>query len=206
MLISLMIFYLFKQKTAYEMRISDWSSDVCSSDLPELTALVRVPRHAHLAHLREELDALARVQAEAAAEAAGYERLGGQGAGRAAARDPGERLGELLSLLEIHLQRIGRGAQAFLQRVEADVHVAQGTLQRVVADELLLRVSDLAGGAADELGNSERRDAADQPSQPGKQAAAHAGRDGAAGDVARRPHGIPEIGRASWRERVCQYV
>src|SRR3546814_4220293 len=31
----LMFFYLFffKQKTAYEMRISDWSSDVCSSDL-----------------------------------------------------------------------------------------------------------------------------------------------------------------------------
>src|SRR3546814_12582182 len=28
-----MIFFFFKQKTAYEMRISDWSSDVCSSDL-----------------------------------------------------------------------------------------------------------------------------------------------------------------------------
>src|SRR3546814_11701225 len=28
-----MHFFLFKQKTAYEMRISDWSSDVCSSDL-----------------------------------------------------------------------------------------------------------------------------------------------------------------------------
>src|SRR3546814_18847180 len=27
------IFFFFKQKTAYEMRISDWSSDVCSSDL-----------------------------------------------------------------------------------------------------------------------------------------------------------------------------
>src|SRR3546814_4454683 len=26
-------FFVFKQKTAYEMRISDWSSDVCSSDL-----------------------------------------------------------------------------------------------------------------------------------------------------------------------------
>src|SRR3546814_3998691 len=26
-------FFLFKQKTAYEMRISDWSSDVCSTDL-----------------------------------------------------------------------------------------------------------------------------------------------------------------------------
>src|SRR3546814_2404165 len=29
----LIIFFFFKQKTAYEMRISDWSSDVCSSDL-----------------------------------------------------------------------------------------------------------------------------------------------------------------------------
>src|SRR3546814_1000852 len=29
----LMFFFFFKQKTAYEMRISDWSSDVCSSDL-----------------------------------------------------------------------------------------------------------------------------------------------------------------------------
>src|SRR3546814_5860753 len=28
-----MLFFFFKQKTAYEMRISDWSSDVCSSDL-----------------------------------------------------------------------------------------------------------------------------------------------------------------------------
>src|SRR3546814_10126097 len=30
------VFFFFKQKTAYEMRISDWSSDVCSSDLVEL--------------------------------------------------------------------------------------------------------------------------------------------------------------------------
>src|SRR3546814_4743587 len=30
------MFCFFKQKTAYEMRISDWSSDVCSSDLPKL--------------------------------------------------------------------------------------------------------------------------------------------------------------------------
>src|SRR3546814_4838267 len=32
------VFFFFKQKTAYEMRISDWSSDVCSSDLPGLAA------------------------------------------------------------------------------------------------------------------------------------------------------------------------
>src|SRR3546814_4723810 len=31
-----MYFFFFKQKTAYEMRISDWSSDVCSSDLLSL--------------------------------------------------------------------------------------------------------------------------------------------------------------------------
>src|SRR3546814_2161721 len=32
-LVFCVIFFFFKQKTAYEMRISDWSSDVCSSDL-----------------------------------------------------------------------------------------------------------------------------------------------------------------------------
>src|SRR3546814_8108322 len=32
----LSLFFFFKQKTAYEMRISDWSSDVCSSDLAAL--------------------------------------------------------------------------------------------------------------------------------------------------------------------------
>src|SRR3546814_9481676 len=31
--VALCVFFFFKQKTAYEMRISDWSSDVCSSDL-----------------------------------------------------------------------------------------------------------------------------------------------------------------------------
>src|SRR3546814_3237936 len=33
------MFFFFKQKTAYEMRISDWSSDVCSSDLRRLSGL-----------------------------------------------------------------------------------------------------------------------------------------------------------------------
>src|SRR3546814_7825679 len=36
------LFFFFKQKTAYEMRISDWSSDVCSSDLQELLGVVGV--------------------------------------------------------------------------------------------------------------------------------------------------------------------
>src|SRR3546814_499809 len=37
-LVFLFFFFFFKQKTAYEMRISDWSSDVCSSDLEDFAA------------------------------------------------------------------------------------------------------------------------------------------------------------------------
>src|SRR3546814_910777 len=45
-------FFFFKQKTAYELRISDWSSDVCSSDLRDIGhglavfALLHLPRQA----------------------------------------------------------------------------------------------------------------------------------------------------------------
>src|SRR3546814_3461575 len=46
----ILVFFFFKQKTAYEMRFSDWSSDVCSSDLlpdpaPNLMASImeRIP-------------------------------------------------------------------------------------------------------------------------------------------------------------------
>src|SRR3546814_18330027 len=46
-------FFFFKQKTAYEMRISDWSSDVCSSDLLDLlNALVGAPLDAGTAHFQ----------------------------------------------------------------------------------------------------------------------------------------------------------
>src|SRR3546814_19521452 len=54
----ILFFFFFKQKTAYEMRISDWSSDVCSSDLErdfaehvgelDLDQLVRGQRPAEL--------------------------------------------------------------------------------------------------------------------------------------------------------------
>src|SRR3546814_513351 len=37
--------FFFNQKTAYEMRISDWSSDVCSSDLLRNLIALRFPRH-----------------------------------------------------------------------------------------------------------------------------------------------------------------
>src|SRR3546814_12368156 len=40
------MFFFFKQKTAYEMRISDWSSDLCSSDLPHAAGRARPTRKA----------------------------------------------------------------------------------------------------------------------------------------------------------------
>src|SRR3546814_1625787 len=45
---SCLSFFFFKQKTAYEMRISDWSSDVCSSDLR-----ARAPAHIALKEVEQ---------------------------------------------------------------------------------------------------------------------------------------------------------
>src|SRR3546814_8250271 len=42
------VIFFFKQNTAYEMRISDWSSDVCSSDLLRLLEVPMGQRGAHI--------------------------------------------------------------------------------------------------------------------------------------------------------------
>src|SRR3546814_9658616 len=57
-------FFFFKQKTAYEMRISDWSSDVCSSDLlvrnaEDQLALATLARDPEIAQLATSADAVA---------------------------------------------------------------------------------------------------------------------------------------------------
>src|SRR3546814_1428621 len=59
----ILLFFFFKQKTAYEMRISDWSSDVCSSDLRRARPQQHLPSLAvdddevALAHLGADADA-----------------------------------------------------------------------------------------------------------------------------------------------------
>src|SRR3546814_17946540 len=78
--IFLFVFFFFKQKTAYEMRISDWSSDVCSSDLG-----------AGAAEAIAAAEAAAISAAEAAASAAEAEAIAGANAlqeiGRASCRE-----------------------------------------------------------------------------------------------------------------------
>src|SRR3546814_1611400 len=46
------LFFFFKQKTAYEMRISDWSSDVCSSDLSRPAPALAAARRLYGRHAR----------------------------------------------------------------------------------------------------------------------------------------------------------
>src|SRR3546814_6693717 len=82
--------FFFKQKTAYEMRISDWSSDVCSSDLrlaqaavgrqaradgdgPELVEVVELARRHGLAH-RDQVGELDHLPGIAAHEDRGEDR------------------------------------------------------------------------------------------------------------------------------------
>src|SRR3546814_5571147 len=54
------VFFFFKQKTAYEMRISDWSSDVCSSDLDAALSLMFDVAGGALRRFRVELRRLLR--------------------------------------------------------------------------------------------------------------------------------------------------
>src|SRR3546814_3352562 len=54
------LFFFFKQKTAYEMRISDWSSDVCSSDLGDSLDPIRIEPQAIEHRVAQPLVAAAR--------------------------------------------------------------------------------------------------------------------------------------------------
>src|SRR3546814_4753493 len=56
----LIYFFFFKQKTAYEMRISDWSSDVCSSDLYSQLSLAE---RCSIARLHEDGQSLRQIAA-----------------------------------------------------------------------------------------------------------------------------------------------
>src|SRR3546814_17471260 len=61
-------FFFFKQKTAYEMRISDWSSDVCSSDLWSRLTRRTTSRQVTCSALRRPVNAVKSISATSASE------------------------------------------------------------------------------------------------------------------------------------------
>src|SRR3546814_9806420 len=150
--------FLFKQKTAYEMRISDWSSDVCSSDLAFAR---RAMRRRRLAPCLVAKVALAR---------------------RTVAVE----------------HQIVRGAHDIGKGVRNRTHAPVGQPHPQVLEQIL--------GAVDRAANLEE---AHDTVAVGKQHAFDA--LGGVGSIMRIGHGLlalerHPIGRASCRERVCQYV
>src|SRR3546814_12018112 len=108
---SMRLVFFFKQKTAYEMRISDWSSDVCSSDLP--------PREAH-AVKRHILDPRAigpRGRDDMAQRQIGIEVDRAVDARMSLARDDDERLGAQI----VAAQPLVGGPRDVEREVEVDV-------------------------------------------------------------------------------------
>src|SRR3546814_9332204 len=97
-----MLFFFFKQKTAYDMRISDWSSDVCSSDLQVTPSSLRPPWISPWLMYRASppiVRAKKRATASAVAGLRSQRRSAHASAGRAARSE--EHTSELQSLMRI---------------------------------------------------------------------------------------------------------
>src|SRR3546814_2298732 len=97
------LFFFFKQKTAYEMRISDWSSDVCSSDLDYYDPAVKRARIARVVAQGGDLSVLDE-------DFADWERLETTLGGRDIDRivHLGAQAGVRYSLVNPHAYEIGR--------------------------------------------------------------------------------------------------
>src|SRR3546814_5323132 len=141
----IVLFFFFKQKTAYDVRISDWSSDVCSSDLPPPACAD--PR---AGHVRGHVHAAARPAAEVAV---GQQRVVGQADGVARDADAFGQLArgrqplarpqhgavhgvdELLPELVLQAQRRGRvkGEVELVQRSEEQTSELQSLMRSTYA-------------------------------------------------------------------------
>src|SRR3546814_6371068 len=86
------LFFCFKQKTAYEMRISDWRSDVCSSDLDQQRTAEAVEARQGAQQREVVVDRLA--EADAGIEDQPVARDAGGGAGGDATFQIGQHLGD----------------------------------------------------------------------------------------------------------------
>src|SRR3546814_4440242 len=103
----------FKEKTAYELRISDWSSDVCSSDLDDAVGLVVHHQEHHVRLLLGRRQDLGDVQEEAAV-AAHRHRLA-----------PGRRDGRADAVRQAHADRRTDRVDAVLRIVRSEEHTSE---------------------------------------------------------------------------------
>src|SRR3546814_9534806 len=88
------LFFFFKQKTAYDMRISDWSSDVCSSDLQRAAHVVgAVAAPAFKRDVEPEVRAERHLAQRGEGAAVGAVVVGQQQAGLACVADQFEQIG-----------------------------------------------------------------------------------------------------------------
>src|SRR3546814_6860457 len=128
--VTIFFFFFFNQKTAYYMRISDWSSDVCSSDLVDVVddEADRLERAGHVGGLALDARPVEHVDAH------GLRR---DGAGRQAAEDVEDRLG--LG----HERALDRGAAGAATGLGRDAVADQ--LVGVEAGELATEGDEVAG-------------------------------------------------------------
>src|SRR3546814_19337298 len=104
----ILFFFFFKQKTAYEMRISDWSSDVCSSDLGGVGQFFERPFHPPFGHaLAGMLAGIKPHLRVAASHFNAVDRLTFEAGAQAAVRDP-VTLGDRSDQVVVPFHRIGR--------------------------------------------------------------------------------------------------
>src|SRR3546814_8902914 len=127
----MVFFFFFKQKTAYEMRISDWSSDVCSSDLDGNFAARRLGQARAVRVAAGELD-------DRAAGEAGHRQLG-------ARVGPDRRVGLQLEPCDHRARIVGRQLQALdgADRNDVVLHAAAVGRSEEHTSELksLMRIS-----------------------------------------------------------------
>src|SRR3546814_3600952 len=123
-------FVFFKQKTAYDMRISDWSSDVCSSDLPWLSpqpsssgsdqgVLTLALACCRLANLVDRAQQIGGERAAAGAGVGGDRHAGGEGDLRTIAQDR--------RAVQRHPRGVDQSALLVLHRVRTDLRSEEHT-------------------------------------------------------------------------------
>src|SRR3546814_2555225 len=118
------LFFFFKQKTAYEMRISDWSSDVCSSDLsaaPRAATPRLIPAPSRSSATGSRASPKARRAVTSRGASASTSRAGGAAHGLVGKADRGTQRGAH-HVAKLHVEGVARRAQQDSEEHTSELH------------------------------------------------------------------------------------